>query len=102
MYGTLIRCRPLPGKAQELQDLSRSQANVGTIPGFVAQYALAPEKNPGEVLVLAAFDSEESYRQNAASPEQHQRYRQFRALLTEDPEWTDGEIVELRPATVPI
>jgi heme-degrading monooxygenase HmoA len=102
MYGTLIRCHPLPGKEREIEALSHRQLEEEVIPGFVAEYALASEKTPGEVLVLAVFDSEERYRQNAASPEQHQRYLALRALLAEDPEWTDGAIVELRPATVRI
>jgi hypothetical protein len=35
---------------------------------------------------------------NAASPEQHARYEQYRALLTAEPEWHDGEIVHSHPA----
>jgi hypothetical protein len=32
---------------------------------------------------------------NADSPEQHQRYLAFREILESDPEWQDGEIVEM-------
>jgi hypothetical protein len=41
----------------------------------------------------SSFDSKESYFANAASPEQHASYRRLRELLTDDPEWHDGEVV---------
>jgi heme-degrading monooxygenase HmoA len=102
MYGTLLRCRPLPGKERTIEEWSRRGLEEDSIPGFLGEYALLSEKHPGEVLVFILFDSKESYRTNAESPEQHQRYLEVRALLAEDPEWTDGEIIELRPTTVPI
>ena len=34
-----------------------------------------------------------TYRANADSPEQDARYQKLRALLEDDPEWNDGEIV---------
>ena len=30
---------------------------------------------------------------NANSPEMHQRYLRYRELLTEEPEWHDGEAI---------
>jgi heme-degrading monooxygenase HmoA len=70
--------------------------------GFIADYALKSERIPGEWLVLVIFDSEEHYRKNAVDPEQHSQYEQMRALLTADPEWNDGEILAIEPASVPV
>jgi hypothetical protein len=54
------------------------------------------------LFVLAIFDSEESYRKNAADPQQHTEYEQLRTLLEADPEWNDGEIIAVEPASVPV
>lgn len=52
------------------------------------------EANPNEFYLVAVFESRAAYQTNAASPEQHQRFLELRALLTADPEWHDGEIVD--------
>ncbi len=102
MYGTLMRCRPIPGKEKEIEELARRGLEEVRIEGLIGEYVLVPDKDPGEFLMLVLFDSKESYWKNARSPEQDRRYRELRALLAADPEWTDGEIRELRPATVPL
>jgi hypothetical protein len=70
--------------------------------GFIASYALKSERVPGEWIVLAVFDTEANYRRNAADPAQHGKYEQLRALLAADPEWNDGEILAIEPASVPV
>jgi hypothetical protein len=55
------------------------------------------DANPDEYYLVVGFESKESYTANAASPEQHERYQRYRAWLTEDPEWHDGEIVQSYP-----
>jgi quinol monooxygenase YgiN len=104
MYGTLARFQPRPGQEQAVvEHAQRWMRERGSrIDGFVADYILMPDGRPGEQLVLAVFESEASYRRNAADPEQDAQYRELRALLTADPEWTDGTIVSLKPATVPL
>ena len=44
--------------------------------------------------VAVAFESEEAYRNNAATPEQDAWYRRMLEHLEGDPEWHDGEIVQ--------
>jgi hypothetical protein len=48
--------------------------------------------DPQAFMLVVGFESEEAYRKNAESPEQHARYEKYRALLDADPEWYDGEI----------
>ena len=46
-----------------------------------------------EHVIVVVFENKEAYRANADSPEQDARYQKLRALLEDDPEWNDGEIV---------
>jgi quinol monooxygenase YgiN len=104
MYGTLVRLQVKPGQDEAVKTLNerwlRERKPEAT--GFIADYALKSEQNPGEWLVLVIFDSEENYRKNAADPEQHRQYEALRALLESDPEWNDGEILTIEPATVAV
>lgn len=104
MYGTIARYRPLPGKERDAQELTRQwiEQRAPQIPGFVGEYELKSDANPGEWFAFVIFDSEESYRKNAADPDQDRWYRQLRATLAADPEWTDGEIASLHTETVPL
>ena len=43
---------------------------------------------------MAVFDDEASYKANADSPDQSQRYLELRALLDDDPDWMDGTFDE--------
>ena len=50
-------------------------------------------RDPGELFLVAIFESRQAYWANAQSPEQDRRYLELRALLDSDPEWHDGEII---------
>ncbi len=54
---------------------------------------LVPDEWDDEILLVVMFDDKESYTKNADDPAQHQDYLKMRALLEDDPEWTDGEWV---------
>jgi quinol monooxygenase YgiN len=96
MYGTVARLKVKPGMEQQLLALGREQG--AQIPGLVSQTVYRMDADPNELYLVVAFDSPEAYRANAASPEQHARFQQLRALLDADPEWHDGEIVFSGPA----
>ena len=51
--------------------------------------------DPGEIFLVAVFASREAYWANAQSPEQNERFHELRALLVADPEWHDGEIIDV-------
>jgi hypothetical protein len=42
-------------------------------------------------VIVAVFDDRDTYFKNADDPAQDERYQRMRALLSEDPTWTDGE-----------
>lgn len=96
MYGTIARLRLKPGTEQQLADMS--QADAPAIPGFVFQYLYRTDADPQEVYLVVGFESKEAYQANAKSPEQDQRYQRYRALLSAEPEWHDGEIIVANPA----
>lgn len=91
MYGTIARVTTLPGKLDELRALA---ASMEVAPGQLARYVYRMDADPQVYMLVAVFESREAYRANADSPEQHARYLALRALLTADPEWHDGEIVD--------
>lgn len=92
MYGTIARAKIDPTKIDELQAVG-DRIGVGRAPGEVAGYVFQMDADPGELFLVAVFESREAYWANAQSPEQHQRFLQLRAQLLEDPEWHDGAII---------
>ena len=104
MYGTLARVRPKQGQEQIVIDLTERwiRERAPDVPGFVADYLLVPNTGTGDMLILSVFASEEAYRANADATEQDHWYREFRAALETDPEWSDGEILAFEGARVPL
>jgi quinol monooxygenase YgiN len=94
MYGTIARMNTHPNQIGELQALAKQ---METAPGQLARYVYQMDANPGELWLMTIFESREAYWENADSPEQHQRYLELRALLSADPEWHDGEVIEFWP-----
>ena len=94
MFGTIFRMRPRAGQEQAItQMLERwNRERRPNVRGFVASYLLTSRSHPGELVGVAVFDSEASYKENADAPEQDHWYRELRALLEADPDWIDGEI----------
>lgn len=95
MYGTVARLKIKPGKEDDLRRMSEEEASQ--IPGFVSQLVYRSDADPNELYLAVVFESEQAYRANADSPEQHQRYEQFRALMDADPEWHDGHVILSSP-----
>ncbi|MDP9237897.1 MAG: hypothetical protein M3P30_10980 [Chloroflexota bacterium] len=97
MFGSVFKVRPKPGKFDAIIEMNqREYGGRAKIAGWQRSYVL--RESNGDVWTLAIFDGEESYRKNAAAPEQDKRYRQLREMIEADPEWHDGAIIEERPA----
>jgi quinol monooxygenase YgiN len=91
MYGTCAKTRVAPENRAALQEIV-SQHTSAEIPGFISSYTLF--ENDSDVLwMFAVFEDRESYDRNADDPRQHERYTQYRALMLEEPEWHDGQIL---------
>ena len=92
MYGTVARLQVKPGAEKQLIEMSQNDMD-SQMRGYVGQYVYRMDADPNEYYLVVIFESKEAYFANADSPEQDARYRAFRALLEQDPEWHDGEIV---------
>lgn len=101
MYGTLAFMRTLPGRRAELAEaVGRGRGYRGNymalvhgmVSGWISTFVYELDEYPDHAILLAAFDSKKSYRENAESAEQRSRYDTYREVLDCDPEWHDGEI----------
>jgi heme-degrading monooxygenase HmoA len=92
MYGTIARFRVKEGSRSDMLKLLE-QDNELVLDGWVADYVFQTDKDGDEFFLVAFFKDRESYADNADSPEQNQRYIQWRAMLVDDPEWNDGSVV---------
>jgi quinol monooxygenase YgiN len=94
MFGTVYHMRPKAGAETAIEDLLRREEKERIRPtGFIAGYLFHSRSRPGELIGVAVFDSEASYRKNANDPGQDRWYRRLRELLEADPEWNDGDVV---------
>jgi len=91
MFGTVARLHLKPGGEALL--MAWSQALLKTVPGMRSVTVYRSTDNPLTLWISSVFDSEEAYRANAESPEQHRRWQQIRSLVEDDIEWNDGDIL---------
>lgn len=93
MYGTIARLQVTPGKLDALKAIGARSQDEGIYPDIVFQHLYQSDAREQEVWLVVGFTSRAAYQTNAASPEQHERYQELRALLDADPEWHDGEVL---------
>ncbi len=91
MFGTIGHAHLKKENRAALEAVLQGQ-DVGQDAGFSQGFLLYPEGKDDEVYFIAVFADRDSYYRNADDPAQHQRYLEYRALLEDDPTWTDGEI----------
>ena len=93
MYGTVGRAHVRAENRDRLAEVMMNPA-YAEVPGYRRGYLMFPENRENEVLIVAVFEDRDAYIRNADDPTQHQRYLEYRALLEDEPEWSDGEWVE--------
>ena len=91
MFGTIGHFTFAPEDRAKLDEVMTRQTGV-QMEGFVGGYVLFPDGRDGEAYLMAVFADRDAYYRNADDPAQHERYMEYRALLSADPTWTDGEI----------
>lgn len=92
-FGSVFRMKPKPGQKQAVIDLLEGGRQPSEVTGFVAAHVF---DCGNELWGAAVFEDEETYRDNANSPEQNEEYQKLRALLEADPEWHDGTVTSLQ------
>ena len=85
MYGTIARFRIRPGVKAEFVK-AMDELGKQPIAGWVADYYFQMDHDPDEFYLVAIFKDRDSYKANADSSEQHERYLVFRSFLVDDPE----------------
>ena len=88
-YGTVARLSLKPGGMDALQQMGQTTEPPA---GAIVSYALQLDNAPNDLFLVTIFDSKESYRANAESAEQHERFTQMMQSLAHEPEWHDGHV----------
>jgi quinol monooxygenase YgiN len=87
MYGTMMRAKAKPGSRQAVVAMMGESLDTK---GFHATYVLLPDDDEDTVVAGVIFEDQETYSANAHDPATEAWYGRFRALLEDDPAWTDG------------
>ena len=90
MYGTVARMKIQREKVEEFRALL-AEVESREVEGYRSTNLLVPDDGRDEVIMVVYFEDKASYQKNADDPRMHEDYLKYRALLEEDPEWTDGE-----------
>lgn len=93
MYGTIARMKVKAGHEGALATLTDQWAGEGVHEGFIAHFAYQLDNDPSTIILAVMFRDEASYKANAASPEQHERFLNLMLHLEAEPEWMDGQII---------
>lgn len=93
MYGTIFRMKVKPGQTQAVADMFKQwdQEVKPAVDGAVAGNLMKPDRRSDELIGVAIFRDEQSYRANAENPKQNEWFQSLREQLIDDPEWEDGE-----------
>lgn len=97
MYGTVARMKVKYENLEKLRELMQT-VESRPVEGYVGTHILVPDTWHDEILMVVMFEDRLSYMKNADDPRMHEDFLRYRALLEEDPEWTDGEWLSYRPA----
>ena len=92
MYGTVARFQLKPGMEAKLQETMKPYETMN-VPGFISTTVYRLDSGDDQYIMSVVFADKASYVRNADSPEQDKRFAEFRALLTGDPQWMDGEVI---------
>ena len=90
MYGSIFNLKPKKGKKEAL--IVHVKNDQDRPEGGVAWYVLNPD-NDGDLVGIAIFKDEESYKANAERPEQHDNFMKMMDFLVEQPKWNDGNFI---------
>lgn len=97
MYGTIFTMKAVPGKRDEVvavfNEWEEERKPQATVTGG---YLLLSDSDPDALIGVALAPDEATYRANNNTPGQAEWFGKLRALLVDDPEWNDGEILDMQ------
>lgn len=93
---TFMKMKVKPGQVDELRKIMTTGEEQARIKKGGFQYSvMGKSKNdPNTVWGAVTWDTSENYYKNAESPDQNKDYEKMRAMLTEDPEWFDCDVLD--------
>lgn len=94
MFGTIAHATLKPGAEGKLDDfLAEWKRDIRPkIPGTFIELIGHQAGKPDQVVFVALAQDEETYRNLAAMPEQHEFYLRFNEVFTGMPTWEDVEM----------
>lgn len=96
MFGTVARLKVKPGRSDELIALGRRWTrDEFERSGQIAELFFKVDDCDDEFYLVAAFPDRKSYLSNADHPRTRKHFEKLRELLSCDPEWNDGVIVDM-------
>ena len=95
MYGTVFTMKVRPDRASELTAIFEEWERDfrPKVKGVVGSLTYKLDSDANTWMGCAVFADKASYEANADSPEQDKWYSRMRECLTEDPAWSDGEVI---------
>jgi antibiotic biosynthesis monooxygenase (ABM) superfamily enzyme len=92
---TFWRMKVQPGKMDEFKavmDARQEEARLRPT-GWGLTVVGRRKESGDEVWGMVTWDTSDNYYKNAQSPEQNAWYQKMRALLADDPEWFDCDVL---------
>ena len=98
MFGTIGHFHPKPGSESKFKSLMDEWDRTmrPQIPGKVLQLSGRPKDRPGEVVFIALFQDEATYRDLANKPEQNTWYERMMEMVDGEITWEDVEFDDFR------
>ena len=91
MYGTVAKIKVKPENREAMRKVNDMQ-NAAQVAGYVSSHVLWEDGSEDGGWLFVVFEDRDSYHRNANDPAQHERYKEWRALMEADPEWHDGDV----------
>jgi quinol monooxygenase YgiN len=91
-YGTVARYRIKPGQEEKLMGVMKDFEKSPPA-GWIYTTFFRSAEDQNSIWMSVVFDSEESYRKNADSPEMDRQYQAMLEHLQGEPEWHDGHVI---------
>ena len=97
MYGTVANIRVKSGHQGDLTKLIQewNADRKPKIPGAVTGYLVQLDSDPQDMIIIGIFDNKDLYMKNADDPEQDRWFRRMMEHLESEPDWRDGEFIEV-------
>ena len=97
MYGTVANIRVKAGHQGDLTKLIQewNTDRKPKIPGAVTGYLVQLDSDPQDMIIIGIFDNKDLYMKNADDPEQDRWFRRMMEHLESEPDWRDGEFIEV-------